>query len=139
MRYSASWLALTAVSLPLGAFAAPVSGQDTGQALFQGACATCHAAGSPRVLAGKPLLPDTRAITGADPGPAIRLILHGRQPPPDQRGPWMPGFATTLSDAHIAALLAWLRQSAGQPPWPYLAQQVHAARIAGDVGAEARQ
>lgn len=111
------------LAIPIAASAQPV-----GETIFQGACADCHALGSPRVLAGQKLLPDTDAITGNDPSGAIRLVLHGRQPAPEQRGAWMPGFAPMLSDQQIAAVLQWLRASAGHPPWPDLAARVREAR-----------
>ena len=74
------------------------------------------------------LAADTRAITGDNPIGAIDIILHGHIPPPEQRGPWMPSFAAALNDAQIADVLNWLRQSAGQAPWPDLAQRVQAVR-----------
>jgi mono/diheme cytochrome c family protein len=80
------------------------------------------------VIAGQPLLQDTSAITGNNPTGAVRIILHGQFPPPEQRGPWMPAFATTLSDAQIAEVLNFLRQTAHQAPWPDLAQRAQAMR-----------
>ncbi len=120
------WIAVTAMALLAGkAAAAP-----TGETIFQGACAACHAAGSPRVLSGQKLLPRTGAITGADPSEAIRLILDGHQPAPERRGAWMPGFAPVLSDPQIADVLNWLRQAASAPAWPDLAARVQAVRVA---------
>ena len=74
------------------------------------------------------MLPQTVAIIGADPTPAIRLILQGLLPQSEKRGPWMPAFAYALNDAQIADVLNWLRQSAGQAPWPNLPQRVQAIR-----------
>ncbi len=130
MRRHATRLAITAVALVLGAPASRATEAATGQAIFQGACATCHESGSPRVLSGQPLLFRTQAITGSDPTGAIRLILHGHHPGAEQRGPWMPGFEPVLSDAEIADVLTWLRQAAGEPPWPDLARRVQAVRVA---------
>lgn len=117
-----------ALASPLAALPLQAEPSTTGRAVFEGACAGCHAAGSPRVLAGLPLLARTHAITGSDPSDAIRIVLEGRQPPPEQRGAWMPGFATILSDGQIAKVLDWLRQDADEPPWPGLEQQVKARR-----------
>ena len=111
-----------------GLFGSAALAADPGALLFQGACATCHAAGSPRVLSGQKLLSQTGAITGNDPTHAVRLILQGHFPPPEQRGAWMPAYADMLSDAQITALLAWLRQTAGAPPWNDLMQRVRALR-----------
>lgn len=118
------------MALVLGAPGSWAAEAATGQAIFQGACATCHEAGSPRVLSGQPLLPETRAIIGGDPSGAIRLILDGHHPGAEQRGPWMPAFGAVLSDTEIADVLTWLRQSAGEPPWPDLARRVQAVRVA---------
>lgn len=115
-------------SVLCGGAATQAANIRAGEAIFQGACATCHAAGSPLVIAGQLLLPHTRAITDDDPTGAIGIILLGRFPPPEERGPWMPSFAATLNDAQIADVLDWLRQSAGKPPWPDLAQRVQTTR-----------
>lgn len=123
-------LAIAGIGLACAAAVHPAAGASTGEQIFQGACATCHAAGSPRVIAGQPLLRQTGAIIGDDPTLAITLVLHGHLPRPEQRGPWMPAFASTLNDAQIADLLNWLRQSAGQSPWPDLPQHVQAIREA---------
>lgn len=117
-----------AIALILAAPSSRAAGSAAGQAIFRGACAGCHAAGSPRVLAGEPLLADAGAIRASDPDIAIDLVLHGQQPPAEQRGAWMPPFAAILGDAQIADVLAWLRQSAGEPAWPDLAQRVRALR-----------
>ncbi|HET6183383.1 MAG TPA: c-type cytochrome [Acetobacteraceae bacterium] len=115
---------------------AGVAAAEIGPTIFAGACAACHAAGSPRVVAGQPLLGKTRAIMGDTPARAINLVLDGHFPPPEQRGAWMPSFAGMLDDAEIAGVLNWLRQEAGQPPWPDLAARVQVARA---NGAEARR
>ncbi len=86
------------VGLVCGASVAQAANSPTAEAIFQGACATCHAAGSPRVIAGQPLLPNTRTITGDNPIGAIGIIMRGKFPPPEQRGPWMPSLAATLND-----------------------------------------
>lgn len=106
-----------------------VAAQPGGEAVFTGACAGCHAAGSPRVLAGQPLLPATRAITATEPAGAIRIVLHGHHPPPYRRGPWMPAFAPILSDAQVAAVLDWLRAASGQPVWHGLPDQIRQLRM----------
>lgn len=135
MRHRGRWLAMVAGGvLVLGVPASRAGETATGQVLFQGACAGCHEAGSPRVLAGQPLLPRTRAITGGSPAKAIRIILHGRHPAPERRGAWMPAFGPVLDDGQIADILAWLRRSAGAPPWPDLVRQVRAVRAASPAG-----
>jgi mono/diheme cytochrome c family protein len=111
-----------------GAGAARSANTQTGAVIFEGACATCHAAGSPRVIAGQKLLTKTGAITGDSPRHAISIILHGHFPPPEQSGGWMPSFAPELNDAQIADVLDWLRQSAGGAPWPDVQKRVEQIR-----------
>lgn len=121
--------------VPLGS-APSAPPPSAGDLIFQGGCATCHAAGSPRVLAGQKLLGETTSVTGDDPTAAIRLILRGRQPASEQRGAWMPGFAAVLSDRQIADVLEWLRTSSDREPWPDLVDRVHAARMEGHRAAQ---
>jgi mono/diheme cytochrome c family protein len=59
----------------------------------------------------------------------IRIVRDGIHPPELQPGRWMPGFAGSLDDEQITALLTYLRhQAADAPPWPNLAAQVTKAK-----------
>ena len=100
-----------------------------GAVIFAGACAGCHGAGAPMMLGGRPSLALGSSVTAPTPRNATQTILYGLQPQPGERGPWMPGFASTLSDAQIAAVLRYLRaRFADRPAWTGLDAAVHDIR-----------
>lgn len=94
----------------------------TGQALFEGACAGCHATAAPMMrLAARPALARSSAVLGEHPATFIQTVLQGIAWPADQHGqagPYMPAFAATLTDAQIATIAADVRAAAGVPAWP---------------------
>jgi mono/diheme cytochrome c family protein len=104
-----------------------------GEALFAGACAGCHGGGAPmRTIDGRPGLSVVSAATASDPRNLIKTILEGI--PMSDRAPshYMPPFADTLDDAHIAALAGYLRnQACGAAPWRDLQQTVNTLRHEG--------
>jgi mono/diheme cytochrome c family protein len=114
-------------SRPAAPPAAPSN--DLGATLFAGACASCHLGGPmlepPR---GVDLTLST-AIGAPDPTNAIHILLDGIQPPAEQRGPWMPRFGPSFTDAQAAAVLGYLRAQMGRKPaWPDLEQRVRDIR-----------
>jgi mono/diheme cytochrome c family protein len=104
-----------------------------GEALFAGACAGCHGGGAPmRTIDGRPGLSVVSAATASDPRNLIKTILEGI--PMSARAPshYMPPFADTLDDAHIAALAGYLRsQACAATPWRDLQQTVNTLRHEG--------
>jgi len=97
---------------------------SVGAAIFEGACAECHGTDSPRTLAGRPVLGLTTSVNARSPRNAIQVVLQGMQPAPGERGPYMPGYASILSDAQIAAVLAYVRERyTGRPAWSELADE----------------
>lgn len=115
--------------------ASKVSAQEfaQGEALFAGACAGCHGGGAPmRTIDGRPGLSVVSAATASDPRNLIKTILEGI--PMSARAPshYMPPFADTLDDAHIAALAGYLRgQACAATPWRELQQTVNTLRHEG--------
>jgi mono/diheme cytochrome c family protein len=104
--------------------------QGDGAAIFAGACAGCHGAGAPMMLNGRPSLALGSSVTAATARNATQTILYGLQPGPGERGPWMPGFAASLSDPQIAAVLGYLRgRFTDRPAWPDLNDSVHRIRL----------
>ena len=92
-----------------------------GAVIFAGACAGCHGAGAPMMLNGQPSLALGSSVTAPSPRNAVQTILYGLQPGPAERGPWMPGFAATLTDTQLAAVLRYLRaRFTDRPAWPDL-------------------
>ncbi|WP_158745417.1 c-type cytochrome [Acidisphaera sp. L21] len=103
--------------------------QTSGAAIFAGACAGCHGAGAPMMLNGRPSLALGSSVTAATPRNASQTILYGLQPGPGERGPWMPGFAGSLTDDQVAAVLTYLRwRFTDRPAWPALEDNVHRIR-----------
>lgn len=99
-----------------------------GASLYAAACATCH--GSDR---GPPYgginLALSSAFSGPDARNAANVVLAGIRPVTGERSPIMPGFADSMSDDQIAALLDHLRARFGnQSPWTNTADIVRDAR-----------
>jgi len=102
-----------------------------GQALFISTCAACHQASGEGLPGVFPPLKGNAAVNDANPTMHIHAILHGLQganvggivyPSP------MPPFATTLSDADIAAIINYERSSWGNHGAPVTNEQVAAER-----------
>ena len=104
-----------------------------GAALFASACATCHGAGAPMLVGGRPDLSLGSPLHEGDPRDAIQIMLQGLHPPTGPRGPFMPAFADLLNDAQIGALTAYIRaRYSDQPAWPALDRAVAQARKEGE-------
>jgi mono/diheme cytochrome c family protein len=97
---------------------AQTSGNDTaGAAIYAAACASCHESKRPLPYGGVNLALST-AISGPDPRNAANIVLSGVRPVEGERSPIMPGFANSMNDGQIAALLEYLRSRFGnQPAW----------------------
>lgn len=103
-----------------------------GATLFAGGCAGCHAAGAPMLGQGRPALGRATALRDSDPSSAIQAILQGIEPPVGGRGPKMPAFADSLTDAQVAAVLSYARaRYTDRPAWPDLSRAVKTARKEG--------
>jgi mono/diheme cytochrome c family protein len=77
------------------------------------------------MLNGRPSLALGSSVAANDPRNAIQTLLHGLQPPDGERGPWMPGFAATLTDAGAADVLSYLRaRFSDRPAWLELRETV---------------
>ena len=100
-----------------------------GAAIFAGACAQCHGAGAPMMLDGRPSLALGSSVTAGSARNAINTVLYGLKPAPGRRGPWMPGYAETLTDGQIGAVLGYLRaRFTGLPGWTGLAETASTIR-----------
>jgi mono/diheme cytochrome c family protein len=104
----------------------------TGSVIYAGACAICH--GSAERPAGSgtgEALHLALATSVALPTPRnlIRIILQGIAPPDGERGPFMPGYAGTLTDAQVSALVSYLRAGfSDRPAWPDVEREVRRTR-----------
>ncbi|MDB5616802.1 cytochrome c [Tardiphaga sp.] len=99
-----------------------------GAAIYQAACAGCHEAGRPLPYGGVNLLLST-GVSASDARNVTNTILIGLKPAADERSPIMPGFASSMDDGQIVALLQYLRaRFSDQPVWDGLDRLVRDAR-----------
>jgi mono/diheme cytochrome c family protein len=98
--------------------ASPANGGTTsGAQIYAAACAGCHATDRAPPFGGINLALST-ALTGPDARNAANILLAGVRPTAGERSPIMPGFADSMNDGQITALLDYLRARFGNaPPW----------------------
>jgi mono/diheme cytochrome c family protein len=112
--------------------AAAASAHPQGASLYAGACASCHEPGAPMMLQGRPPLPLGTPLHEADPRDTIQIVLQGLQPPLGGAGPYMPAFGSSLTDAQVAEIAAYVRaRYSDRPPWSNLTAAVAEARKQG--------
>jgi mono/diheme cytochrome c family protein len=108
--------------------AQPASADNPGALVYQAACATCHESGRPLPYSGINLRLST-ALSAPDPRNAANIILSGIRPVGGERSPIMPGFANSMTDDQMAAVLNYLRgRFSAQPAWSGVEQIVRDAR-----------
>ena len=104
-----------------------VAGNTGGAALYAAACASCHGTDRGPPYGGINLALSS-AFSGPDARNAANIALAGIRPVAGERSPIMPGFADSMSDEQIAALLDHLRARFGKPAWPNTTDIVRDAR-----------
>ena len=106
---------------------------EIGAVIFEGACATCHYAGT-GLLATKPVpLALTTSVNAPDPRNLIHVVQNGIWPERSDKGALMPGFAAELTDDQMVALVNYVRgRFSRQPPWRDVASEVRAIRAASE-------
>ena len=102
---------------------------DSGAAVFEGACATCHYSGS-GLQSTKPVpLALTTSVNAPDPRNLIHVVQSGLWPASGEKGAMMPGFAAELTDDQLVAVVSYVRERfSRQPPWHDVSQNVRAIR-----------
>jgi len=107
--------------------------QDTqAQAMFAGACGACHADDAPMTRGGAPSLALSTSVNAPTPQGVIQALLRGIPWREGSATPYMPAFATALTDEQVAGIAGYLRQHfSDKPAWPDLPAQVKAARREG--------
>jgi mono/diheme cytochrome c family protein len=106
----------------------------TGAAIYAAACASCHETNRSLPYGGVNLALST-AFSTSDARNAANIVLAGIRPVAGERSPIMPGFAASMSNAQIAALLDYLRARFGhQPAWAGVEKTVADARLTQTVG-----
>jgi mono/diheme cytochrome c family protein len=99
-----------------------------GAAIYAAACATCHETGRPLPYGGVNLALST-TISAPDARNAANIVLSGIRPVEGERSPIMPGFAGSMNDDQIAALLNYLRaRFSDKPAWTGVEKTVADAR-----------
>jgi mono/diheme cytochrome c family protein len=102
--------------------------QSADAAIYLAACAGCHDAGRPVPYGGVNLNLST-GVNASDARNVTNTVLIGLKPVPGERSPIMPGFAASMDDAQMLALLQYLRaRFSDQPEWPDLERIVRDAR-----------
>jgi mono/diheme cytochrome c family protein len=102
-----------------------------GQAIYAHACIACHEAdgsSAPRIY---PPLPGNALLQSDNPASTLRIILDGAQTVTTPRAPntgSMPAYAKDLSDAQIAAVANYIRNSWGNAAPLVTAADVKKAR-----------
>lgn len=96
---------------------------DNGARLYVSVCSSCHYSGS-KLVKGRPLLALGSATHLDTPTNLINVILDGVRSDQGIRGVVMPQFRDALSNDDITAIATYLRQAAGEQPWPNLQQKV---------------
>jgi mono/diheme cytochrome c family protein len=118
-----------AKSSPVQLPSAPASqASAVGASIYAAACATCHETDRPLPYGGVNLGLST-AISAPDPRNVANVVLSGVRPVEGERSPIMPGFASSMTDDQIAALLNYLRaRFSNQPAWAGVEKTVEDAR-----------
>ncbi len=99
-----------------------------GASIYAAVCATCHETDRPLPFSGINLGLST-AIASPDPRNLANLVLSGIRPVEGERSLIMPGFADSMNDDQIAALLNYLRaRFSNQPAWTGVGKTVADAR-----------
>jgi mono/diheme cytochrome c family protein len=99
-----------------------------GASIYAAACAVCHETDRALPYGGVNLGLST-AISAPDARNVANIVLAGVRPVEGERSPIMPGFASSMSDDQIAALLNYLRaRFSNQPAWTGVEKTVGDAR-----------
>lgn len=112
---------------------APGVPDGVGARLYEGACAVCHRAGGvPAAFGVRPSLALNSNLHSGSPDVLIRVVLGGIAEPAVAELGAMPGFAGSLDDAQVAALVRFLRGqfAPGKPAWRDVDARVAALRAA---------
>ena len=107
------------------------SGQeyDPDARLYASACMSCHYNAGPAPLPARPELALNSALTLSEPTNFIQVVLKGIGNTDGAPGLVMPAYASSLTDADVARLAAYLRRTrTNLPPWTDLENKVAAIR-----------
>jgi len=103
------------------------SAMAAGGAIYKDLCSACHKADGTGVPYLMPSLAASPAVASSDPTTILRVLLRGAQSvatASEPTGPTMPAFGWQLSDAQIAAVATYIRNS-----WGHAAPAVTAGMV----------
>jgi mono/diheme cytochrome c family protein len=106
---------------PAAAVAADDSAMRAGAAIFKDSCAVCHKDAGTGEVHLFPRLAGSAQVQSDDPTTLVRLVLQGTRAastPGMPTAPAMPAFDWRLSDAQVAAVLTYIRNSWGNAATP---------------------
>ncbi len=119
----------TPASRPAASPSATPSG-GPGEALYRGACASCHDGGRGPPFGGIDLALSS-VLHAPNPTNLANIVVSGIPATGEERAPIMPGFGAVLTARQMLDLLTWLRaRFGGAPPWDGIPDAIHAARNA---------
>jgi mono/diheme cytochrome c family protein len=107
------------------------SGQeyDPDARLYASACMSCHYNAGPSPLPARPELALNSALTLTEPTNFIQVVLKGIGNTDGAPGLVMPAYGSSLTDADVARLAAYLRRTrTNLPPWTDVENKVAAIR-----------
>lgn len=96
-----------------------------GKAVFAANCAACHQASGAGIPGAFPALKGNKFVAG-EPALVIATVLKGRG--------GMPTFADSIDDAHLAAVITYVRGGWGNTATPVSEADVKAVRDASKAG-----
>jgi mono/diheme cytochrome c family protein len=106
--------------------------QHLGEAVYEGACSSCHGGERPLPFGGISMELST-AVHASTPRNLINVVLHGLPATQSEAQPIMPGFVGAINDEQLAALLEYLRlRFSTQPAWRRLDEEIRSARQASE-------
>ncbi len=101
-------------------------------AIFDGACGACHGADAPMTRDGAPPLDFSTAVLAPTARNMVDVILLGLPWQEGHSGPYMPAYASALTDQQVAALAAYVRaRYSDLPAWTDIAAAIRDARRTG--------
>jgi mono/diheme cytochrome c family protein len=113
----------------------PVAGSDNamraGAAIYKDSCAACHRDAGTGEVHLFPRLAGSGLVQSDDPTTLVRVVLQGTRAASTQgmpTAPAMPAFDWRLSDAQVAAVLTYIRNSWGNAVEPVSADAVASQR-----------
>jgi len=108
-----------------------------GAAIYRDLCSACHAQDGSGVDYLVPNIALSSSVSSREPTSLLRVVIHGAETVATQKeptAPAMPAFGWQLTDAQIAAVTTFVRNSWGHAAPALSASDVHKMRPLGSEG-----